>query len=73
VLFTIVDDFPHVPAIAYDLACYACRLGRTDEAWGWLEKACNADGRGRFEEMALSDLDLKPLWPKLKNGRIGKP
>jgi hypothetical protein len=66
VLFPIVGDFRHVPAIAYDLACYACRLGRVDEAWSWLEKACKADGTGRFEEMALSDLDLKPLWPKLE-------
>jgi hypothetical protein len=33
VLFPIVNDFPHVPAIAYDLSCYSCRLGRLDEAW----------------------------------------
>jgi tetratricopeptide (TPR) repeat protein len=70
-LFPIVNDFPHVAAIAYDLACYACRLGRVDEAWGWLAKACQADGTGRFEEMALSDLDLKPLWPRLRYGQSG--
>jgi hypothetical protein len=72
VLFPIASDFPHVPAIAYDLACSACSLRRTDEAWAWLEKACKADGRGRFEEMALSDLDLKPPWPRLQQGRTGR-
>ncbi len=69
VLFPILNKFPHVPAIAYDLACYACRLDRVDEALGWLEKACKADGTGRFEKMALSDFDLKPLWPRLPQGR----
>jgi hypothetical protein len=73
VLFSIVDDFPHVPAIAYDLACYACRLGQVDEAWAWLEKACKADGKGRFEAMALSDLDLKSLWPRLQEQQSGRP
>jgi hypothetical protein len=69
VLFPIVNNFPHVPAIPYDLACYACRLNRVDEAWHWLEGACQADGTGRFRAMALSDLDLKPLWPRLQQGR----
>jgi hypothetical protein len=40
-----------------------------DEAWGWLEKACKADGSGRFEEMAFRDPDLKPLWALLQAGR----
>jgi hypothetical protein len=69
VLFPVVSNFTHIPAMAYDLACYACRLDRTDQAWDWLEKACKADGTGRFEEMALSDLDLKPLWPQLRQRR----
>ena len=72
ILLPIVDDFPHVPAITYDLACYACRLGRVEEGWGWLEKACNADGRGRFEAMALSDLDLKSIWFSLREQQPGR-
>jgi hypothetical protein len=71
VLLPIVNHFPHVPAIAYDLACYACRLGHVDEAGDWLERACKADGRDRFEDMALSDLDLKPIWPRVRQGRCG--
>jgi hypothetical protein len=67
VLLPLLNKFEHVPAIGYDLACYACRLGRVDEAWCWLEKACKADGR--FQTMALSDLDLKPLWPRLQTWR----
>ncbi|MHC1762938.1 MAG: hypothetical protein AB9869_01345 [Verrucomicrobiia bacterium] len=73
VLFPIVNDFPHVPAIAYDLACDACRLGRVEEGWGWLERACKADGRGRFEEMERSgfEADLATsatgvIWPPMK-------
>jgi hypothetical protein len=69
VLLPIVNAFPHVPAIACDLACYACRLRRLDEAWQWLEKACQADGTERFQVMALSDLDLQPLWPRLQARR----
>ncbi len=65
-LVPVVDKFSHVPAMAYDLACYACRLNRVDEAWGWLEKVIEADGTDRFRAMALGDLDLKPLWPRLQ-------
>jgi hypothetical protein len=61
-----VDKFPHVGAIAYDLACYACRLQRVPEAWTWLQKADLADGSTRFYALALNDLDLKPLWPRLR-------
>jgi hypothetical protein len=70
VLLPIVNAFPHVPAIAYDLACYACRLRRLDESWQWLEKACQADGTERFQIMALSDLDLQPLWPRSQARRL---
>jgi hypothetical protein len=69
VLLPIANAFPPVPAIAYDLACYACRLRRLDEAWQWLEKACQADGTERFQVLALSDLDLQPLWPRLQARR----
>jgi hypothetical protein len=66
VLLPMVDAFPHVPAIAYDLACHACRLGRVDEGWRWLATACKADGSERFQLMAMNDLDLQPLWPRLR-------
>ena len=48
----------------------SCRLGRVAEAWAWLEKACKADESGRFEEMALSDFDLKPLRPRSQHEHL---
>ena len=55
------ERFPKSPAIAYNLACCACRLGRPADAWPWLTKAIGNGGRAEVKLMALSDPDLAPL------------
>ena len=52
--------------IAYNLACYECQLGDMNSARDWLEKAFSIGDSYTLKVMALSDQDLKPLWPELK-------
>ena len=61
------ERFPVEPTIAYNLACYACQLGRLQEAWTWLERAfAMDDSQSRiFRREALEDPDLQPLRDKL--------
>jgi hypothetical protein len=61
-LLPIAEKFPHVPAVAYDLACYACRLGRLAEAREWLGRVFEGTDGNRWKLMALDDPDLEPLW-----------
>jgi tetratricopeptide (TPR) repeat protein len=67
-LLPVADRFPHVPAIAYDLACYACRLGRPAEARDWLGRVFAAEDAERWRLMALDDPDLEPLWKEIREG-----
>ncbi len=60
-LVPVVDKFPHVSLVPYDLACYACRLGKLDEAKQWLERAFQAGDASRLRSMALADPDLEPI------------
>lgn len=60
-LLPAAEKFPQNPAVAYDLACYACQLGRFDEAKKWLEKAIKLGDANRVKRMALGDPDLEPL------------
>jgi hypothetical protein len=61
-LLAVVDEFPQDYSIRYDLACYACQLGRMGEAWCWLEKAMALPHSHRLDRMALGDPNLHPLW-----------
>lgn len=62
------DRFPSVMLIAYNLACYAAQMGRTEEAWDWYEKAeAVAEDVARVSEMALDDADLAPLWTRIRD------
>lgn len=54
--------FPKEWVIPYNLACYCTRLGRLEEARGWLEKAFQLGDRERLREMALADADLELIW-----------
>src|SRR5439155_15727866 len=58
-----LDDMEQV---TFNLACYACQLGRLEEARQWLAKAFAAAERsGRLKlrrQEALEDTDLQPLW-----------
>ena len=64
-LYSIRDRFPKAPSIPYNLACYACKLGRFEDSQKWLRKALVLGG-AEFRKMALSEADLEPLWPAIK-------
>jgi predicted Zn-dependent protease len=64
-LYSIRNRFPTVPTIPYNLACYACKLGRLEDSRKWLRKAF-ALGGAPFRKMALSETDLQPLWPNIR-------
>lgn len=59
------DRFPRQFLIPYNLACYAAQMGKTDEAWDWLQCAIDIGGRSLIKRMALADTDLELLWPRL--------
>lgn len=65
-LLPAAQKFPKEPVIAYNLACYACQLKQMDKAREWLDRAVKVGGREEIHKMALSDEDLKPLWPELQ-------
>jgi tetratricopeptide (TPR) repeat protein len=52
--------------IRYNLACYACQLGKHDEALEWLKDALDlAEDKKAVKTMAMDDKDLEPLWVKI--------
>jgi predicted Zn-dependent protease len=66
-LHPIAVQFPQDFLIRYNLACYACQLGRTTIAWDWLQQAAAIAGRAAIRQMAQDDPDLAPLAPRLKD------
>jgi hypothetical protein len=58
--------FQTEPTIPYNLACYACQLGRMDEARVWVRRAFELGGIESIKRMALHDTDLEPLWGELR-------
>ncbi len=60
-LSPVADKFSHIAIISYDLACYACRLGRVREATAWLQRAFKTGDASRLRAMALADPDLEPI------------
>lgn len=69
----VAERYPAEPIIAYNLACYACQLGRHQEAWTWLQAAARRGDPDRVREMAEADPDLRPLWPEMPRlGGAGK-
>ncbi len=57
--------FPEVKHITYDLACYACLLGRVDEARRLLAKVFTGEDAPIWKAMAMADPDLQTLWPEI--------
>lgn len=57
--------FPEEWVVPYNLACYACQLGREKAAVRWLERAINAAGSLNLKRIALADPDLEPLRPSI--------
>ncbi|MCC6235031.1 MAG: tetratricopeptide repeat protein [Verrucomicrobiales bacterium] len=64
-LLPAVSLFPQDGTIPYNLACYACQLGRLDEARAWLRQAIKLDGRDTVLEQARHDTDLLPMKDEL--------
>jgi tetratricopeptide (TPR) repeat protein len=62
--------FPEVPLVTYNLACYACQLGRLPEARDWLKQAFaiaqKAGSLPAVRALALDDSDLEPLWHEIR-------
>ena len=65
-LLPAFDNFPKEPTIAYNLACYACQMGKLDAARLWLQRAAAIGGLENINRMALADADLEPLWGEIK-------
>lgn len=55
--------FPKEPTIAYNLSCYACQMNDLGEAKKLLEQAFSNGDKEDIKKRALTDSDLKPLWP----------
>jgi Flp pilus assembly protein TadD len=65
-LLPAAEKFPTEPAIAYNLACYACQLNQLADARKWLDCAVKIGGQEAIKKLALADDDLKPLWPEIE-------
>jgi tetratricopeptide (TPR) repeat protein len=63
-LLPVVDRFPKVWTIPYNLACYCAQLGRLDQCEEWFRKAMAIDER-TVKRQAIDDPDLKPLWDSM--------
>jgi tetratricopeptide (TPR) repeat protein len=64
-LETAAKMFPDIWLIPYNLACYACNLGRKVEAWEWLQEAFGLGDEKEIKSMAMEDPDLKPFRAEL--------
>lgn len=64
-LIRIVDKFPSIAIMPYNLACYECQLGELEQAKQWLGKAFQIGNARKMKLAALDDPDLKPLWKEI--------
>ena len=60
-LLPAAELFPKEPVIPYNLACYACQMGKTKEARRWLRQAVRVGNAEVIKKMALEDTDLEPM------------
>src|SRR6266404_4186070 len=65
-LLPAFENFPAEATIPYNLSCYACQMGRLDEARQWLQRAVKIAGKDPIKFMAVNDDDLEPLWREIK-------
>jgi tetratricopeptide (TPR) repeat protein len=63
ILLNAEPKFPEEAIIKYNLACYFCQTGDTENAKNYLKKAFELDSSWR--EKAFDDPDLEPLWKAL--------
>jgi len=64
-LIAVVEQFPKDVTMRYNLACYACQLGDLPETRRWLKKSFTLGRKKETKQMALEDIDLKPLWAEI--------
>jgi len=64
-LLSVADRFEDNYMMRYTLACYACQLGKLEEARNWLKKAFDLPRKAELREIALHDPDLEPLWANI--------
>jgi tetratricopeptide (TPR) repeat protein len=65
-LYAVAANFPKDYLVCYNLACYACQLGKLEEAMRWLKQAMSLADKRNLTEAALQDPDLQPLWPQIR-------
>jgi hypothetical protein len=58
---------PADPTIQFNLACYEAQMGSLDREKAHLKQATEINAK--FRLMALTDLDLEPLWASLAKDR----
>ena len=61
-LLPAATKFPQNVTVAYDLARYACQLGKFGDAFRWLERAKQIADPHSVKQMARKDPELEPLW-----------
>lgn len=61
VLRPVLERFSDNWEMRYNIGCYACQLGRVEEAQGWLRKAMALGDPGHIKEVALLDPDFGPI------------
>ena len=64
-LLRVVDKWPTIAVMRYNLACYECQLGNLERAKEWLEKAYRLGDSKQMKLAALDDPDLEPLWKEI--------
>lgn len=65
-LVKVADRFQDLIAFPYSLACYACQLGRPDEAFAWIERATKCGEAKRIMRAALEEPMLEPIWDRIR-------
>jgi len=61
-LLPAATKFPENVTILFDLARYACQLGKYSDAFRWLERAKKIADPHSVKQMAKKDPELEPLW-----------
>lgn len=64
-LVPLLEKFPKLGVIPYNLACYSCQLGELDDARVWIRRARKILGKEQLREMGADDPDLLPLRAEL--------
>lgn len=68
ILLNAAERFPSDAMTQFNLGCYACQLGDTDQSKERVRKAIELDAK--FKMLALDDPDLEPLWKRIEGGEL---